>query len=66
MKWKPARFIWNRLSLVKSKKPGEIHLRILYVTPISLRFTSAPFPMEKLVQLGLAWQALLVSHQEQA
>ncbi|WP_395606502.1 hypothetical protein [Pseudomonas sp. B22129] len=66
VKWKPARFIWNRLSLVKSKKPGEIHLRILYVTPISLRFTSAPFPVEKLVQLGLAWQALLVSPQEQA
>ncbi|OIN48356.1 hypothetical protein [Pseudomonas costantinii] len=61
VKWKPLSYAWYRLWFVNSKKTDEINLRILVMTPLSIRFTSVPFSVNKLVQLGHAWQALAAS-----
>ncbi|NWD64216.1 hypothetical protein [Pseudomonas sp. IPO3774] len=55
---KPAKFAWFRLSFSKNIVPGVINLRIFRITPLSIQFTSVPFAVGKLMQLGLTWQTL--------
>ena len=56
--WKPSTFSWYRLSFSESNQPGALAIRILAFTPLSIRGTTVPFSIEKLVQLGHVMQAL--------
>jgi len=62
--WKPSIFAWYRLTFSESNQPGLLNIRILAFTPLSIRGTTVPFVIEKLVQLGNVMQAFAATQRE--